>query len=66
MAMPLAGRCRCKGAKPGIVVYEDDEPVPHVEGKTCERCGGIVEPIVVHIVHTTPEPLPDVRPSARR
>lgn len=43
--------CRCKGALPPCGVFYGDEPPPEVREAMCPACGGVLEPLLVHVVY---------------
>jgi len=44
-------RCKCKGAQPPCGVYYDDDPKPEVAERICATCGGVMEPLLIHVVY---------------
>jgi hypothetical protein len=49
-------RCVCKHEKPLCVVWYEDQPKPETRNETCARCGGVWEPLVIHVLYDDPPP----------
>jgi hypothetical protein len=49
--LPVHGRCKCKGVQPPCGVYYEDDPLPAVPEKRCDACGGLIEPLIIHVVY---------------
>lgn len=47
-------RCSCREDTRAWVVWYEDDPMPEMSEKTCSACGGVREPLLVHVVYDDP------------